>query len=79
LHCLLCIFYRGDDKVDDKEETILLFVLLIYLLWRSRKNKVHKKDVAFLNIAEDGWLHVEAGPVNSPTTQQQPGTLHTSR
>jgi hypothetical protein len=59
-----------------KEKTILLFVLPIYFLLYSRKRKFIKKDVAFLNIAEDGWLHVEAGPVNSPPTQQQPGTLH---
>jgi hypothetical protein len=55
-------------------KTILLVVLSIHL-YGVAENKVLRKDVAFLNIAEDGWLHVEAGPVNSPPTQQQPGTL----
>jgi hypothetical protein len=71
LHCLLGVYDAAY-----KEKTVLLFVLPIYLLWRRRGKGVYNKDVAFLNIAEDGWLHVEAGPVNSPPTQQQPGTLH---
>jgi hypothetical protein len=50
-----------------------LFFLSIF--YDRAEKESHKKDVAFLNIAEDGWLHVEAGPVNSPPTQQQTGTL----
>ena len=32
-------------------------------------------DDAFLDVREDGWLHVEAGPLHPPTSQQQSSTL----
>jgi hypothetical protein len=60
-----------------RRRSCYLFFLSIFYCVAEKES--HKKDVAFLNIAEDGWLHVEAGPVNSPPTQQQPGTLHTKK